>query len=628
MSGDTTNSKDSADEAPRGLFRRRVALQSAQESLQPEAAPPPPARPPSKRNPTLSAVSGFVSFLLILAVGVVGFGVYAQHQLREPGPLENDKVVLIAQRTEVPDIIAQLEKEGVVDSGMLLNAALLMSGDRKRLKAGEYLFKAHASLHDVIDTLVSGHEILHSLTIAEGLTSEQIVAKLNESDLLTGDVREIPKEGSLLPETYRIARGMAKNDLIRKMQDDQKKALEQIWSQRSADLPLRSSFDLLTLASIVEKETGKADERPRVAGVFINRLRNHIKLQSDPTIVYGIVFGKGTLGRGILRSELDKPTPYNTYVIDGLPPGPISNPGRAAMEAVANPSRTKEIYFVADGSGGHAFAETLDQHNKNVTRWRQLEKDKAAAAGAATAAGGVDQAPPPQLPAAPAAPARGQRGDLESTAVPLFGALSPAFDRPAAPALAYSPPPAPVATAIAAVGGPERSPATAAPAKAPAAAPPYAINGKIDSSFAQQLGLDDEQPQLAEAPVEPGVMNPGTYPESPSRRADQLARAARFGAASARGGPAPDVANPDDSSAQQPAGTQTPPSGPRVVRIYDASEGTAIDPLKDKTWDLNSPKTVPVLAMDVPAPAKSPAKPAAKPKKAGTPAAKAAPAAQ
>ena len=160
------------------------------------------------------------------------------------------------------------------------------------------------------------------------------------------------------------------------MQAAQRQALEQIWQRRSPRLPIKSPQELVILASIVEKETGRADERTRVAGVFINRLMKRMKLQSDPTIVYGLVGGKGTLGRGILRSEIETATPYNTYVVEGLPPGPIANPGRAALEAVANPSRTKDLYFVADGSGGHAFAETYDQHQRNVARWRQIEKGR------------------------------------------------------------------------------------------------------------------------------------------------------------------------------------------------------------------------------------------------------------
>ena len=178
-----------------------------------------------------------------------------------------------------------------------------------------------------------------------------------------------------MPETYYFERGDTRLSILSRMAKDQTKAVEEIWKARSPDLPIKSPWEMVTLASIVEKETGKTDERPRVAGVFINRLDKHMKLGSDPTIVYGLVLGKGTLGRSITKADLNQPTPYNTYIIDGLPPGPICNPGKAALEAVAKPARSKDLYFVADGTGGHAFSETLDQHNKNVARWRQIEKD-------------------------------------------------------------------------------------------------------------------------------------------------------------------------------------------------------------------------------------------------------------
>jgi UPF0755 protein len=216
--------------------------------------------------------------------------------------------------------------------------------------------------------------VQHQVTLAEGLTSEQIVQRLLETDLLAGNIKEIPREGSMLPESYRFTRGTLREQVIQRLQASQRRVVQDVWEHRVPDLPLRTPEQLVTLASIVEKETGRADERTRVAAVFINRLKQKMRLQSDPTIIYGLVGGKGTLGRPILRSEIEQPTPYNTYVIDGLPPGPIANPGRAALEAVANPARTKELYFVADGTGGHSFSETLDQHQKNVARLRSLEQ--------------------------------------------------------------------------------------------------------------------------------------------------------------------------------------------------------------------------------------------------------------
>ena len=266
-----------------GFFNRR-SMRSPNEALQPEAAPPPPP-PPSKRRPTLSAVSGFMSFLLVMAIGAMVALLMAQQRLRAPGPLTQDTTVFIPPGTDVPDMLGQLERNGVIDSPMMMQAALVVEGSRGKLKYGEYLFKQKASLRDVIDTLVLGRQVLHPITIPEGLTSEQIVQRLRDSEVLTGDIREIPKEGSLLPETYKVSRGWSRNDLIKRMQDDQKRILEQIWARRTADAPVRSPFELVTLASIVEKETGKADERPRVAGVFANRLKKRMRLQSDPTIV-------------------------------------------------------------------------------------------------------------------------------------------------------------------------------------------------------------------------------------------------------------------------------------------------------------------------------------------------------
>ncbi len=214
----------------------------------------------------------------------------------------------------------------------------------------------------------------------KGLTSEQIVARLLESKSLTGQIKEIPREGSLLPETYKYTRGATRAQIIERMQHDQKTLLAEVWEHRSPDLPLKTPEELVTLASIVEKETGRPDERSRVAAVFVNRLKNKMRLQSDPTIIYGLTGGKGALGRPILKSEIEQPTPYNTYVINGLPPGPIANPGKASLEATANPARTKDLYFVADGTGHHVFSETYDQHQKNVAKLRAFERTEPPAA--------------------------------------------------------------------------------------------------------------------------------------------------------------------------------------------------------------------------------------------------------
>jgi UPF0755 protein len=262
------------------------------------------------------------------------------------------------------------------------------------------------------------------------LTSQQIVARLSENDIFSGDVHEVPREGTLLPETYKFPRGTTRDQVIARMQQTQKRVLAEIWERRSPDIPVKTPEQLVTLASIVEKETGKPDERSRVAAVFVNRLRQKIKLQSDPTIIYGIVGGKGTLGRPIKRSEILQPSLYNTYVVDGLPPGPIANPGRASLEAAANPARTRDLFFVADGTGGHAFSDTYDQHQKNVAKLRAMEKQiqndtvepaddpppAAASAPADTNPTATTAKPVPAKKPARAAPAR--QGAAQSTASP------------------------------------------------------------------------------------------------------------------------------------------------------------------------------------------------------------------
>ncbi|MFC3267163.1 endolytic transglycosylase MltG, partial [Camelimonas abortus] len=321
-------------------------------------------------------MSNMFTVLAVGAVAVAGAAWLVKSEFNAPGPLDADKAVMV--RGGVRAVAETLRREGVIAHPMLLVAGVYLTGRNDDVKAGEYLFRTGASLRQVMDTLVSGKTVLHNFTVPEGLTSEQIVARLRESDLLTGDVAEVPPEGSLLPETYKVSRGASRQQLLDRMRQEAKRVQQEVWARRAPDLPLKSPEELVTLASIVEKETGRADERTRVAGVFINRLQKGMRLQSDPTIVYGIVGGRGSLGRPLSRADINTPTPYNTYVINGLPPGPIANPGRAALEAVANPSRTKDLYFVADGAGGHTFSETLDQHNRGVARLRQLEAQRRA----------------------------------------------------------------------------------------------------------------------------------------------------------------------------------------------------------------------------------------------------------
>ena len=364
----------------RGFLRRNV-LKSPAAAIHPESVPLPPEPEKKERpeRPITNFVSGLLSFLVIVLFLIAAAFILAQRQISAPGTLLADKVVIV--RGSMADVVDQLEREGVTDKGFLLTLYWQLTGKSSQIKGGEYLFRKEASLEQITETLVEGKSILHSVTIPEGRTSEEIVEILRSSGELAGDIKETPKEGTLLPETYKFARGMTRVQMLEHMAQDQAKLVREIWTKRAPDLPLSSPLDLVTLASVVEKETGKADERPRVASVFLYRLRLKMPLQSDPTVIYGLVGGKGSLGHGLTKAELQQATPYNTYLIPGLPAGPITNPGRAALEAVANPSQTKELYFVADGTGGHVFAETLEQHQKNVLKWRQIETDKPADTG-------------------------------------------------------------------------------------------------------------------------------------------------------------------------------------------------------------------------------------------------------
>lgn len=365
-------------------------------------------RRPSRgaRHPAVVIGNAIFTILLFVAVGGGIAAWYGQQQYAAPGPLAQEKTVVIPRGSGTRDIAELLEREGIVKNWMLFVASQQIARRGEQLQAGEYEFPAGISIAKVLDTLIEGHVVNHQITIPEGLTTQQIIDRLNANDLLTGTPR-MPQEGTLLPETYRVTRGMKRDDLIARMSADQQKLVRDLWAKRDPSLPLKSPQEMVVLASIVEEETGKGDERPKVAAVFINRLNRKMKLQSDPTIIYGIVGGKGTLGRSITRTDISTATPYNTYTIDGLPPGPIGNPGKDALAAVANPAKTRDLYFVADGTGGHAFAETLEQHNRNVAKWREIEASQRANQGAAPAA--APAAPPASAPGAgtgtnPAAP--------------------------------------------------------------------------------------------------------------------------------------------------------------------------------------------------------------------------------
>ncbi|ABD07175.1 Aminodeoxychorismate lyase [Rhodopseudomonas palustris HaA2] len=355
--------------------RPPISPRSPRAALEPEQLPPPPKRSDRARNPLVIIGNAIITLVLVLMIGAGGIYVYGKQKIEAAGPLQDDKVVNIPQRAGLGDIAEILQREGVIENNrwVFIGSVLALKA-RADLKPGEYSFQKEASLRDVIGTIVEGKVVQHAVTIPEGLTSEQIVARLTDNNILTGSLREIPREGTLLPETYKFPRGTPREQVINRMQQAQKRVLSEVWERRNPEIPVKSPEQLVTLASIVEKETSKPDERSRVSAVFVNRLQKKMRLQSDPTIIYGLVGGKGTLGRQIKRSEIQQPSPYNTYVIDGLPPGPIANPGRASLEAAANPARTRDLYFVADGSGGHAFSDSYDQHLKNVAKLRALER--------------------------------------------------------------------------------------------------------------------------------------------------------------------------------------------------------------------------------------------------------------
>jgi UPF0755 protein len=412
--------------------RPPISPRSPRAALEPEQVPPPPKRSERARNPLVVVGNAVITIVLVVMIGGGGAYIYGRQKIEAPGPLQEDKIVNIPPRAGMTDIADILQREGVIDNNRwaFIGSVFALKA-RSDLKPGEYSFQKNASLRDVIGIMVEGKVVQHAVTIPEGLTSEQIVVRLSDNDIFSGSVREMPREGTLLPETYKFPRGTTRDQVIARMQQAQKRALAEIWERRSQDLPIKTPEQLVTLASIVEKETGKPDERSRVAAVFVNRLRQKIKLQSDPTIIYGLVGGKGTLGRPIKRSEIQQPSPYNTYVVDGLPPGPIANPGRASLEAAANPARTRDLFFVADGTGGHAFSDSYDQHQKNVARLRSIEKqiqndtvepadDPPPAAASAPAdanpTGTTTKPAPAKKPARAVAPAR--QGAAQSTASP------------------------------------------------------------------------------------------------------------------------------------------------------------------------------------------------------------------
>nr|WP_206116672.1 endolytic transglycosylase MltG [Rhizobium laguerreae] len=371
---DTTNQSNDT-QAQKGP----IIPKSPSEALRPERVPEPPKRSKKARGQVVLFLNFIMTMaVLVCVVAVIGF-YYATSTYRNPGPLQTNTNFIVRNGAGLTEIASNLERNAIISDARIfryLTATHLSAGES--LKAGEYEIKARASMRDIMELLKSGKSILYSVSFPEGLTVRQMFDRMLQDTVLEGDLpAALPTEGSLRPDTYKFSRGTKRSEIIEQMAAAQQKLVDQIWDKRDSSLPLRSKEEFVTLASIVEKETGVADERAHVASVFLNRLGKGMRLQSDPTIIYGLFGGEGKpADRPIYQSDLKRDTPYNTYVIKGLPPTPIANPGKDALEAVANPWKTQDLYFVADGSGGHVFSATLEEHNANVKRWRKLEADK------------------------------------------------------------------------------------------------------------------------------------------------------------------------------------------------------------------------------------------------------------
>jgi UPF0755 protein len=280
--------------------------------------------------------------------------------------------VILKRGSNLPQIAETLADAGVIRLPFAFGVLAKASGGGGHLRAGEYAVPAHASTWDILGMIRAGRIVHHFITIPEGLSSAQVADILNASPVLSGDA-PVAREGSIMPQTYDVERGQDRAEVVAQMQAAQKKLVRRLWAERAPGLPYRTPEQAIAMASIVEKETAVPAERPHVASVYLNRLAKGMLLESDPTIIYGITKGR-PLGRSLTHADVVDPTPWNTYVEPGLPPTPIANPGRASIEAALHPAPTRDLYFVADGSGGHVFSETYEQHQKNVDRWRGIAR--------------------------------------------------------------------------------------------------------------------------------------------------------------------------------------------------------------------------------------------------------------
>jgi len=320
----------------------------------------------------------WVLFFIALLVTLMGGALLLGHEmLVAKGPLEKNKNVLIPRGAGPTTMAKILEEEGVISHPRLFRLALMVDPNPKPIKAGEYDVPAHVSMSALVDLLQSGKVVQRRLTAPEGATTAEIVELVRKTEALTGDITLDVKEGDLLPETYFYSRGDTRDGVLSRMKEAMEKTLDEAWRKRAAGLPYANKREALIMASIIEKETAVAAERTKVAAVYVNRLRLRMRLESDPTTIYGVTNGKGMQGRELTRADLQSSSPYNTYMVAGLPPGPICNPGRAAiLAAVAPAPRDRSLYFVADGQGGHVFAANVYEHNRNVARWREIQKQK------------------------------------------------------------------------------------------------------------------------------------------------------------------------------------------------------------------------------------------------------------
>ncbi len=341
-----------------------------------QARTEPDGRAAARQGRRVGRMLGVGMAVLVLAGLTIaaGAGLYLYRQLTEPGPLAAETVVVVPHGASVARIAGVLAESGVIADPASFEIGARLLARQRPLRAGEFAFAPGISAIEAMRLLQAGRTVMRSLTVPEGLTTAQVLDLVGAAAGLRGEPPRPPGEGLLLPETYHYAWGDGATEMVARMRRAMEEALAELWLSRAEGLPFVTPEEALALASIVEKETSLAEERPRIAAVFLNRLRRGMRLQSDPTVAFALAQAGGPLGRPLTRDDLQVQHPYNTYVVDGLPPGPIANPGRASLEAVLHPADSEELYFVADGNGGHAFAKNLKEHQRNVAKWRRLNR--------------------------------------------------------------------------------------------------------------------------------------------------------------------------------------------------------------------------------------------------------------